>query len=189
MKIIFAQGNPEPDYKNTRHNTGFAILNELANKFNSKWTDNSKFNAITCEIMIDGEKILLVKPKSYYNETGRVIQSLIAFYKLVLDRELLVIHDDLALPFGAIRVREKGSDGGNNGIKSINSHLGPDYPRIRIGIYNELRDKMNDDAKFVLSKFNHDENEQLIKKITPKVIELIEQFCAEKLEMTSYKQI
>ena len=189
MKIIFAQGNPEPDYKNTRHNLGFAIINELANKLDSKWDNKSKFNAFISESVISGEKVLFVKPNSFYNETGRVIQHLITFYKLVLDRDLLVIHDDLALPFGTIRTRGKGSDAGNNGIKSINANIGPDYTRIRVGILNELREKMNDDATFVLSKFSRDEQEQISSNITPKVIELIEQFCAGTLDITSHKVV
>lgn len=189
MKIIFAQGNPEPDYKNTRHNLGFAVLNDLADQLNSKWDEKTKFNAFIGEVVISGEKVLLVKPNSFYNETGPVIQRLITFYKLVLDRDLLVIHDDLALPFGTIRIRNQGSDAGNNGIKSINANIGPDYSRIRIGINNELRAKMQDDAGFVLSKFSADESTQLNETIIPKSIELIEKFCAGTLEITSHKTV
>ena len=98
------------------------------------------------------------------------------------------MHDDLALPFGTIRVRGRGSDAGNNGIKSINSHLEHGYSRIRIGICNELRDKM-DDADFVLSKFSSIELKQLKENVTPQVIKLINQFCENSLKQTSYNTL
>lgn len=189
MKIIFAQGNPEPDYANTRHNVGFLVLNTLAEQISAKWANQSKFNAFIAEATISGEKTLLIKPTTFYNETGISVRKIIDFYKLDPTNDLLVIHDDLALPFGTIRVRGEGSDGGNNGIKSINSHLDPNYARIRIGTDNELRATINDDAAFVLAKFSADENTQLREKIIPQSIELINKFCANILENTSHKTI
>ncbi len=176
MKIIFAQGNPEPKYSATRHNIGFTILDTIADNFNSKWLDQPKFNAVISEINSDNEKILLVKPTTYYNETGMSVRKLVDFYKLNPATDMLVIHDDLALPFGTIRVRKHGSDGGNNGIKSINSYIGQNYWRIRIGTYNELRDRL-DDANFVLSKFSAEESENIKKSIIPNTTTIIEQFC------------
>ena len=99
--------------------------------------------------------------------------------------DVLVIHDDLALPLGKIRIREKGSDAGNNGIKSLNAHLGPNYNRIRIGIENDLRNRMGD-INFVLGHFSKDETVTLKEVIIPKTIELIERFCAGELETTSH---
>lgn len=188
MKLIFAQGNPEPDYTASRHNVGFSILNFLAKDLGAKWADKPKFNAIITEVNISGEKVLLVKPTSYYNETGNSVRKLIDFYKLESISDLLVIHDDLALPFGTIRVRKQGSDGGNNGIKSINSQIGQDYSRIRIGTHNELREKM-DDANFVLSKFSGDEAEKLKNNIIPQAVTLINQFCSNNIDSASYSTI
>ena len=188
MKLIFAQGNPEPDYAHSRHNIGFLVLNTLAKELNAKWVNKPKFHAITTEVKISDEKALLVKPTSYYNETGVSARKLIDFYKLNPINDLLIIHDDLALPFGTIRVRRQGSDGGNRGIKSMNTYIEQNYMRIRIGTWNELREQM-DDASFVLAKFSADESKQLEKDVIPKAIELVGQFCNGILEQTSYKTL
>jgi PTH1 family peptidyl-tRNA hydrolase len=189
MKVIFAQGNPEPDYANTRHNIGFSILNEMAEKLDLKWTNNSKFSAHIADTIISGEKMLLVKPTTFYNETGNSIRKIIDFYKLAPETDLLIVHDDLALPFGTIRIRGEGSDGGNNGIKSINDYIDSNYSRIRIGTNNDMRSKMNNDAEFVTAKFSKDEMEQLQDAVIPQVIKLIHKFCLNKLEVTSHKLI
>lgn len=188
MKIIFAQGNPEPDYTDSRHNAGFAAVNSLANSLDVKWINKPKFHAIIAETKIAGEKVILVKPTSFYNETGITARKIIDFYKINSVDDMLVVHDDFALPFGVIRVRKQGSDAGNNGIKSINTHVGQDYNRIRIGIWTELRDKI-DDADFVLAKFNVNELKQLSETIIPQAIELINAFCDGKLSPTSHKTL
>ncbi len=186
MKIIFAQGNPGSQYARTRHNTGFVVLDLLADKESGAWRSESKFHAEIAEIYLNNEKVLLVKPLSFYNETGQVARAFIDFYKLDPSQDFLVIHDELALPFGTIRVREKGSDAGNNGIKSLNSHLGPDYARIRVGIWNDKRDLM-DDADFVLSAFSSDEAALLKSQFDLKIEPLIHQFVNGTLENTSHK--
>ena len=182
MKIIFAQGNPGQQYVTTRHNIGFMILDAFAN--GNSFTPKPKFFADIAELSIDREKVLLVKPQTFYNETGRSARAILDFYKLT-PSDLLALHDDLALPLGTLRVREKGSDAGNNGIKSLNSHLGPEYMRLRIGIYNELRDRIHD-ADFVLSNFTKDEASRIATDITPKAIELIEDFCRGRLAASSH---
>lgn len=182
MKIIFAQGNPGPQYAASRHNIGFVALDALAD--GATFAPKPKFFAAIAELTIAGEKTLLVKPQTFYNETGRAARAILDFYKLST-ADLLVIHDDLALPLGTLRIREKGSDAGNNGIKSLNAHLGPDYARLRVGIYNELRDRMHD-ADFVLGSFSSDERELLQATILPKVRELVEAFCRDSLESSSH---
>jgi len=186
MKIIFAQGNPDIKYKNTRHNTGFLILDALGEKYDAEWRAIDKYKGLISNVVIDGEKVILVKPLSYYNDTGMVARLLIDYYKLTPSDDFLVVHDDLALPLGTIRVRESGSDAGNNGIKSLNQHLGAEYQRIRVGIWTEDRDKM-DDVNFVLGTFPKTEFDTLKKDIIPKSIELIEAFIQEKLEVSSLK--
>ena len=188
MKLILAQGNPGIDYALSRHNVGFTVLDTLADKLDATWINKPKFQALTTNITIGKEKVLLAKPNTFYNETGVSARKLIDFYKLDPAKDLLVIHDDLALPFGTIRIRPQGSDAGNNGIKSLNTHLEKNYTRIRIGIHNEFRGSM-DDTDFVIAKFRNAESRQLKKTITPQVIQLIEQFCDDSLEHTSYKII
>lgn len=184
MKVIFAQGNPDTKYINTRHNTGFLILDALGDKYGAVWRDFDKHKGRIATIMIDGEKVLLVKPLSYYNETGLVARTLLDYYKLESASDLLVIHDDLSLPLGTIRVRDRGSDAGNNGIKSLNLHIGEAYQRIRVGIWTELRDRM-DDVNFVLGTFSKEEKVTLDQHITPHVVTLVENFVHGKLEVSS----
>jgi len=186
MKIIFAQGNPGLQYKNTRHNVGFLVVDTIAEQHRADFIKKPKFHAEIAEVTIAGEKTLLVKPSTFYNETGQAARLITDFYKLSAKDDFLVIHDDLALPLGTIRVREKGSDAGNNGIKSLNAHLGTNYSRIRVGIYNDLRDRVHD-ADFVLSSFTKAESDTLVGTIAPKVIELVEGFCADTLDTTSHK--
>lgn len=186
MKIIFAQGNPGAQYASTRHNIGFHIVDTLAAQHRADFIKKPKFHADIAEIQIASEKTLLVKPATFYNETGQAARAIVDFYKLSPATDFLVLHDDLALPIGTLRIRESGRDAGNNGIKSLNAHLGSNFTRIRIGIYNELRDRIHD-ADFVLSNFTKIEADTLKEVITPKVIELIEHFCAGKIEATSHK--
>ena len=186
MKIVFAQGNPDKKYAKTRHNTGFMVLDALGETHDATWRDIDRYKGRTATIVIEGEKVILVKPLSYYNDTGLVARQLIDYYKLDPAEDFLVIHDDLSLPLGTIRVRESGSDAGNNGIKSLNQHLGAHYIRIRVGIWTEGRDMM-DDVNFVLGTFPKAEFKTLQKDIMPKSIELIERFVAGTLEATSHK--
>lgn len=185
MKLIFAQGNPGAQYARTRHNTGFIIIDHLAEAEGAKWRTETKFRADIAEVHLEGEKVLLVKPLSFYNETGQVARGLIDFYKLNPAEDFLVIHDELALPFGTIRVREKGSDAGNNGVKSLNTHLGQDYTRIRVGIWNEGRNLIND-VDFVLSAFSASEIEGLKTQTSQTIIPLIHQFVNGTLESSSH---
>lgn len=160
MKIIFAQGNPGKEYENTRHNVGFFLIDKIAEKYGAEYAKKPKFHAEIAEFTLEDEKILLVKPTTFYNETGKAARALVDFYKCNPATDFLAVHDDLALPLGTIRTREKGSDAGNNGIKSLNAHLGQQYRRARVGIYSPLRDRQ-DDVNFVLSKFTADEKTAL----------------------------
>lgn len=187
MKIIFAQGNPGSRYDKTRHNVGFLVLDALHKASGgSGWKKSSKGHAETSEATINGEKTLLVKPSSYYNDTGLVARNFVDFYKIDPAKDFLVVHDDLALPVGTIRTRKKGSDAGNNGIKSLNRHLGQDYARIRIGILSDKRDLMGD-SNFVLSRFSRDEKKIIKKLIDEKILQLVEDFTDGSLEETSHK--
>lgn len=185
MKIIFAQGNPGDQYTATRHNVGFMVLDAYAKEQKASFLPKPKFFANIAEYKSEDEKILLVKPTTFYNDTGKSLRSLVDFYKLTPATEVLVIHDDLALPFGTLRTREKGSDAGNNGIKSLNAHLGHEYARLRVGIYNDLRDRL-DDADFVLSRFTKEEHDIFTETIIPKVCTILDSFTAGTFETTTH---
>jgi PTH1 family peptidyl-tRNA hydrolase len=185
MKVIFTQGNPGDTYTTTRHNVGFLIADTLAGSHAFK--SSSKFFADIAEITVEGEKVLLVKPSTFYNETGRSFLALKQFYKLE-NEDILVVHDELALPFGTIRTRIGGSDAGNNGIKSINAAGGDTTARLRIGVGNELRARIGD-IDFVLSKFSKDEQAALGQTILPKCTEFIHHFIAGEFAITSHSEI
>lgn len=156
MKLITGLGNPEPRYDNTRHNVGFLLLDRLAEIYNATWQDKPKFKGALAEITVGDEKAFLLKPATYYNLSGEAVRAVVDFYKLSAATDLLVIHDELALPFGTLRTRLSGSDAGNNGIKSVSQHVGQNYARIRVGVANELSARI-DAADFVLSRFTSDE--------------------------------
>ena len=184
MKIILAQGNPGSQYEHTRHNVGFMALDAYASVVDATFVTKPKFFADVAEVSIAGEKALLVKPTTYYNETGRTARSLMDFYKLNPAEDMLVIHDDLALPFGTIRTRGKGSDAGNNGIKSLNAHIGEGYHRIRIGIHSDLVERMGA-HDFVLAVFTSDERDKL-NDLHEKITELIDDFIRGSLQHTTH---
>lgn len=156
MKLIVGLGNPEKKYDDTRHNAGFAMLDAYAKEQNATWKEQSKFKALVAKLP---EKNLLVKPQTYYNLSGEAVRALADFYK-VAPEDILVVHDDHALPFGMLRTRVGGSDAGNNGIKSINAHI-PGVNRLRIGTHSEHRE-IHGDVDFVLSKFSKAEKESLL---------------------------
>lgn len=185
MKIIVGLGNDAPQYDGTRHNAGLAALDYYAAQNNAAFGRKPKFFAAIAELPAGDSKALLVKPATYYNETGRAVRALVDFYQLSTD-DVVVIHDELALPFGTIRTRRKGSDAGNNGVKSINEHIGSDYARIRVGIYSAVREQV-DDADFVLARFSKDEQQQL-PEIFNKICALIDSFILDKFIITSHSQ-
>ncbi|HEY1085253.1 MAG TPA: aminoacyl-tRNA hydrolase [Candidatus Saccharimonadales bacterium] len=187
MKLIFALGNPEKRYEQTRHNIGFEIIDAYAREHNASFQQKDKFKAEVAEVVVHGEKILLVKPTTYYNEVGESLRPLMDFYK-VTPENTLIIHDDLALPFGTVRSRIGGSDAGNNGIKSINQHGGEQSNRLRIGIASSQRAVMGD-VNFVLARFSLDETTQLTKIIVPGAIELVQSFLAGSFAPHSVKLV
>lgn len=180
MKLIFAQGNPGLHYHSTRHNIGWRLIDVYAAKKSTAFSEKNKFNAEVAEFNQDGVKILLVKPTTFYNETGVSARALVDFFKLDPASDVLVIHDELALPFGKLRVRQNGSDAGNNGVKSLNAHLGQHYTRLRVGIWNAQRER-SDDRTFVLGKFTAAENQSIEQMIAPAAFSLIDQFLAGNL--------
>ncbi len=185
MKVLFAQGNPGEHYASTRHNVGWRFLMAYAARQGIGFSEKAKFKAEIAEFTSPaGEKILLVKPLTFYNDTGLSARAIADFFKLS-SSDFLVIHDELALPLGTIRTREQGSHAGNNGIKSLIEHIGPDFARIRIGIKNDLTDRM-DAADFVLGYFSADEYKTLDDHI-PKVMDIFDDFVEGTFATTTHK--
>ncbi len=184
MKLILAQGNPGADYRDTRHNIVFQLIDAYADTKGVSFIDKPKFHAAIAELSTTKEKIILVKPLTFYNETGLSARTLADFYKLDPAEDVLVIHDDIALPFGMLRTREKGSDAGNNGIKSLNAHLGDNYKRIRVGIHSELADRM-DTSAFVLGTLSAEERTAVATQLKPEVVRIIDTFINGSFQSTS----
>lgn len=185
MKVLFAQGNPGEHYASTRHNVGWRYVTAYAAKQGIGFGEKAKFKAEIAEFSsIEGEKVLLVKPQTFYNDTGLSARAIADFYKLEAS-DFLVIHDELALPLGTLRTREQGSHAGNNGIRSLIEHLGPDFARLRIGIHTELADRM-DAADFVLGYFSTEEY-KILDNYVPKVMDIFDDFVEGEFATTTHK--
>lgn len=169
MKIIAALGNPGKQYEFTRHNAGFLMADFYAQEHNFS-INRIKFKGLTGEIMINGEKILFLKPQTFMNLSGESVWEAADFYK-VPPEDILVIYDDVSMELGRLRIRRKGTDGGHNGIKNIIYHMHSDaFPRIKIGISEKHFGDLKD---FVLSPFSNSSLEVLreIAKINMGVID------------------
>ena len=157
MKLIVGLGNPGKEYENTRHNMGFMAIDRFANKHNVSITKN-KFDGLYEELMINSEKVILLKPQRYINLSGEVIKKYVDFYKIDIN-DILIISDDLDQEIGKYKLKYKGSSGGHNGLKNIELHLKTnEYKRIKIGISNN---KNIDTKDYVLSKIDKDSKEVL----------------------------
>lgn len=153
LKLVVGLGNPGSKYQGTRHNIGFDLVDRLA-EGGSRASFSRKFDGLLAETEIDYRRVLLLKPETFMNLSGRSVGQAVRFYKIE-PPDLLVVCDDLSLPLGKIRLRPGGSDGGQKGLRDITAHLGTDqFPRLRIGIgdQGEL-----DAADFVLSRFRSTE--------------------------------
>lgn len=152
MYIIAGLGNPTFQYAKTRHNIGFETIDGLADKNRISMNEN-KHKAVCGKGIIGGEKVLLLQPQTYMNNSGESIRAAVDFYKIDPKRELIVIYDDISLGVGQLRIRAKGSAGGHNGIKSIIAHLGTEeFQRIRIGV--GAKPAGWDLADYVLGRFD-----------------------------------
>ena len=164
MKLIVCLGNPGLLYRKTRHNIGFMVIDNILSNLNLS-KGKKKFNGEYYEYNGE-EKYIFLKPHSFMNLSGSVVKTYVDYFKISID-DIVVISDDLDMPTGKIRLREKGSPGGHNGLRDIENHLGTnEYKRIKIGIGN-IKDY--DTKKYVLGKFNKEE-----KKIISSTLEVCE---------------
>ena len=163
MYIIVGLGNPERKYAATRHNIGFDAITRLCDDYNIS-LNSKEHKAICGKGFIEGEKVLLAQPQTYMNLSGESVRSLVDFYKIDPEEELIVIYDDINLDVGRLRIRRKGSAGGHNGIKSLIAHLGTDnFKRVRIGVGNKPPEW--DLADYVLGRFPKEEEPEIRKAL------------------------
>ncbi len=173
MKLVVGLGNPGPQYAHTRHNLGFMVVDQLTANLAATWRNEAKFQAH----IADNKGLILAKPQTFMNLSGEAVQRLMQFYKIA-PADVWVVCDDLDTPFGRLRLRSGGSDGGHQGLRSITQHIGPDFVRARIGISMNNR-AVEPSESYVLKPFNPDERAQLSTVITAAV-----NVIAENLETT-----
>ena len=152
MKLIVGLGNPGMQYEKTRHNTGFMAIDAVALKYGLNFNKN-KFNGLYCEFMLNGEKVILLKPQKFINLSGDVLIEYIKYFKIDIN-DILVICDDMSLEAGEYKLRYKGGSAGHNGLKNIEANLKTnEYKRLKIGISKNDIDVVN----YVLGKFSKEE--------------------------------
>jgi PTH1 family peptidyl-tRNA hydrolase len=149
LTLIAGLGNPDPEYERTRHNLGFLVAEELAERLDVRFK-RSKHGALIAEGRDGDARLVLAKPQTYMNESGRAVAAQSRFYKVPLER-IIVVHDELDLPFGVVRVKLGGGAGGHNGVLSVAQAIGPDFVRVRLGIGRPPGRK--DPVDFVLEPF------------------------------------
>lgn len=177
MKLIVGLGNPTPQYDKTRHNVGFAVIDHLMNEYGIA-LDTAKHKGFYGKGRIAGESVILLKPMTYMNLSGESVVQVANYYK-VAPQDVIVVYDDINLDVGRLRIREKGSAGGHNGIKNIIAHLGTDeFPRIRVGV--GMKPPKMDLADYVLSRFSKEE-EPLMEEGYEKAAKAMELMVEDKI--------
>ncbi len=180
MYIIIGLGNPTKQYNGTRHNVGFDIIDAIADKYRIN-VDGKQCKAYIGKGVIEGQKVMLVKPQTYMNLSGETVRGLVDYYKVDESSEIIIIYDDISLDVGQMRIRAKGSAGGHNGIKSIISHIGTqEFLRIKVGVGE--KPKGYDLADYVLGHFNKKEK-AIMEDGYNRVIEAIELMLKDDLDM------
>lgn len=189
MKLIVGLGNPGQKYKDTRHNVGYLVVEKIAADkelsavdVNNKFIQNKKFDADICQTQAKGEKVVLVKPTTFMNLSGKAVSAIMQYYKLDIS-ELIVVSDDVDIPLGQVRIRLEGSSGGHNGLQDIIDTLGSDeFVRVRVGISDENKNTKEIDKEenfidtkdYVLSKFDDRELPRLQKVIDLAALEILD---------------
>jgi PTH1 family peptidyl-tRNA hydrolase len=153
MKLIVGLGNPGREYEHTRHNVGFEVLDVLAKELNAAFKLDKAFKGYISTVNVGEEKVILLKPTTFMNLSGESVIAVVNFYKVNIE-DILIIYDDVALDLARLRLRESGSAGGHNGVKSLIAHLGTQaFKRVRVGISGTDKSL----CSHVLGKFNKDE--------------------------------
>jgi len=176
MKAIVGLGNPGDEYTGTRHNVGFEVVNALAERWKAKLR---KWKSIADVAVVKDRAVVLVEPRTFMNLSGQAVQAVMAFYK-ILPADVLVIVDEAQLPLGKLRLRPFGSAGGHNGLKSVIEHVGPEFPRLRIGVDRghpewDLSDR-------VLSKFPPSERD-VVDRAIARAADAVETYVTDGLHL------
>src|SRR2546428_9608243 len=172
MKAVVGLGNPGDDYKGTRHNVGFEVVDELAKRWHAKL---KKWKATADTAIVKDRDVILVEPRTYMNNSGQAIAAVMAFYR-IQPADVLVVVDEVQLPLGKLRLRPSGSAGGHNGLKSVIEHVGSEFPRLRIGVDRGHPDWDLSDR--VLSKFPPSERDIVARAIT-RAADAVEAFVSD----------
>jgi PTH1 family peptidyl-tRNA hydrolase len=170
MRLIVGLGNPGPRYADNRHNIGFMAVDEIVRRY-SFGPIKTKFHGAIAEGTVGTERVICLCPTTFMNESGRAVQAAMQFYKLSPE-DITVIHDEIDLPLGKVKVKRGGGAGGHNGLRSIDAHIGPDYWRIRLGVGHPGIKEMV--KNFVLMDFGKEER---------KLVDEINRVCAENLPL------
>lgn len=179
-KLIVGLGNPGTRYKNTRHNLGFKVIDEFALEKGLKFQFSVRFNGELAKMESEGQSLFLLKPQTYMNLSGSSVKKCLDFYKLKKE-DIIIVVDDVSIDFGEIKLKPKGSSGGHNGLKHIESLIGSDYPRLKMGIGAPSGHLPLED--YVLENFSTDENNQLGVFID-RGVEVLKQWLSIGLEKT-----
>ena len=182
--LVVGLGNPDKRYRNTRHNTGFIAVDYMAKQLGVE-IGKKKFDSLTAETVIAGEKVLLMKPQTYMNLSGVAVEKSASFYKIPPEN-VIIIFDDISLPVGKLRIRRKGTHGGHNGIRSIIDYLqSENFPRIKAGI-GERPNPNYDLADWVLSTFKEDELKG-IEEVASHCLDIVKLIIEGKIEQAMSK--
>lgn len=182
MKLIVGLGNPGREYEKTRHNIGFMAIDRIVDSLGISF-DRNKFNGSYCVTNIGGEKVMFLKPLEYMNLSGNVIGRFVKFFDIDVS-DILIIHDDLDMDLGRIKLRSHGSSGGHNGLKNIEANLGTqEYKRLKVGISN---DKRFDTKDYVLGKFSSSDME-VLNPVLGKMPEIFNDFLSISFTMLMNK--
>jgi PTH1 family peptidyl-tRNA hydrolase len=179
MKLIVGLGNPGPEYRDTRHNVGFLVADELARRWRVPDAWREKFEALHIKTMVGDDAVVVAKPLTFMNLSGQAVAGLAAFYKID-PADVLVVTDDVALPLGRLRARPEGGAGGHNGLKSIIQHLGTQaFPRVRVGVGRG--DDRRDLSDHVLGRFEAGERE-VVSAAVLRAADATERFLSDGIE-------
>lgn len=176
MKVIVGLGNPGTEYAGTRHNVGFDVVDELARRWKARLT---KWKSIADRAVVTDHDVVLAKPRTYMNDSGRAVSAMMTFWK-ILPQDVLVVVDEVQLPLGKLRIRSSGSAGGHNGLKSVIQHVGQGFPRLRIGVDRGHPDRDLSDR--VLSRFPPHER-QVVNLAVNRAADAAETFVSDGLQV------
>lgn len=183
MKIIIGLGNPGRQYEDTRHNAGFMVVDKFADKHGVD-ISKARFNALLGEVFVNGEKIVLVKPMTYMNNSGQAVGEVLNFYKPDLE-DIIVVVDDIEIELGMLRIRAKNGKGTHNGLKSIFAYLKTDdYAKMKLGVGKFKRDM--DLADFVLARPSK-EDDEIIDDLIDRAVDALDEFTASPIDIVMNK--